>query len=427
MNKAKREQILKLLKSEVVPAIGCTEPVAVALAVAKACEILQSLPQKIVVYLSANVFKNAMGVGIPGTDMTGLFIAIALGAISGKSEYKLEVLRDITVDDVEAGKRMIEEKRIEIRLKEHIEEKLYIEACCETESEKSCAIIASQHANFVFLSHNDSVLLDKRQISSSDSAVEIPDLSLRTVYDFATTATFEEIRFILESGKMNKAIAEISLQGAYGHQLGRLLKEKFDKGFLRDSVYTRILSYTSAACDARMAGAKIPVMSNSGSGNQGISATLPVVIYAEENNKSEEELARALVLSHLTAIYIKIKLGRLAALCGCVVAATGSSCGITWLMGGSYEQICFAVKNMIANLTGMVCDGAKPSCSLKVTSGVSTAVFSALMAIENRYVTSVEGIIEDDIDRCINNLARIGSVGMNETDRLVLEIMTHKC
>lgn len=175
-----------------------------------------------------------------------------------------------------------------------------------------------------------------------------------------------------------------------------------------------------------MAGAMIPVMSNSGSGNQGITATLPVVVYAEDNHKSEEELIRALVLSHLTVIYIKQSLGRLSALCGCVVAATGSSCGITYLMGGNYEQITFAVQNMIANITGMICDGAKPSCALKLTSGVSTAVFSAILAMEHKCVSSVEGIIDDNVDRSIRNLTKIGSQGMNETDKLVLEIMTHK-
>ena len=195
---------------------------------------------------------------------------------------------------------------------------------------------------------------------------------------------------------------------------------------IADNTFTHILSYTSAACDARMAGAMIPVMSNSGSGNQGITATLPVVVYAEDNNKSEEELIRALVMSHLTVIYIKQSLGRLSALCGCVVAATGSSCGITYLMGGNYEQITYAVKNMIANITGMICDGAKPSCALKLTSGVSTAVLSAILAMENKCVTSVEGIIDDDVDQSIRNLTRIGSQGMNETDKLVLDIMTNK-
>ena len=199
-----------------------------------------------------------------------------------------------------------------------------------------------------------------------------------------------------------------------------------ERQVMGDSIFSHILSYTSAACDARMAGAMIPVMSNSGSGNQGIAATLPVAVYAEEIGADEERTIRALMLSHLTVIYIKQSLGRLSALCGCVVAATGSSCGITYLMGGGYDRVVAAVKNMIANLTGMICDGAKPSCSMKLTSGVSTAVLSAMMAMDGHCVTSVEGIIEEDVDRSIRNLTRIGRDGMCETDRMVLDIMTHK-
>ena len=270
-------------------------------------------------------------------------------------------------------------------------------------------------------------MLDKRTQSTQEADATNVELSLKKVYDFATTAPLEEIEFILEAKRLNKNAAERSFQGNFGHALGKTLQSsKSEQSVMGSNIFTHILSYTSAACDARMAGAMIPVMSNSGSGNQGIAATLPVVVYAEENHMSEEQLIRALILSHLTAIYIKQNLGRLSALCGCVVAATGSSCGITYLMGGSYQQVAFAVQNMIANLTGMICDGAKPSCALKLTSGVSTAVLSAILAMEGKCVTSVEGIIEDDVDRSIRNLTKIGSEGMNETDRLVLDIMTHK-
>lgn len=425
INDAERQQIIALVKREVVPAIGCTEPIAVALCVAKAAETLGVKPEKVSVWLSANILKNAMGVGIPGTGMIGLPIAIALGALIGKSEYQLEVLKDSVPEAVEAGKRFIDEKRISIALKPNIDEKLYIEVCCEAGSDRSTAIIAGGHTSFVYVSHNGDVLLDK-QTASAEEENTVPDLTLRKVYDFAMTAPLDEIRFILDTARLNKAAAEQSFTGNYGHGLGKMLRGTYEHKVMGDSVFSHILSYTSGACDARMAGAMIPVMSNSGSGNQGISATLPVVVYAEENGKSEEELIRALMLSHLTVIYIKESLGRLSALCGCVVAATGSSCGITWLMGGTYEQITYAVQNMIANLTGMICDGAKPSCALKVTTGVSTAVLSAIMAMENRCVTSVEGIIDQDVDQSIRNLTRIGSQGMNETDKLVLDIMTNK-
>lgn len=428
MNEQERKNIIALVKREVVPAIGCTEPMAVALCVAKAAEVLGKRPEKITALLSTNILKNAMGVGIPGTGgMIGLPIAIALGALVGKSDYQLEVLKDSTPEAVAEGKRFIDEHRIHISLKDGITEKLYVEVHCEADGEKAVAIIAGGHTNFVYVARNEHVLLDKQCAgSASDDDGETVDLTLRKVYDFATTAPLDEIRFILDTARLNKAAAEQSFKGDYGHGLGKMLRGNYEHKVMGDSVFSHILSYTSGACDARMAGAMIPVMSNSGSGNQGISATLPVVVYAEENGKSEEELIRALMLSHLTVIYIKQSLGRLSALCGCVVAATGSSCGITWLMGGSFEQICYAVQNMIANLTGMICDGAKPSCALKVTTGVSTAVLSAIMAMENRCVTSVEGIVDKDVDQSIRNLTKIGSQGMNETDRLVLDIMVNK-
>lgn len=427
LNRTEREEITALIKQEVVPAIGCTEPIAVSLCVAKAREALGEHPQHIEVKLSANILKNAMGVGIPGTDMIGLPIAIALGALVGKSEYQLEVLRDSTPEAVQAGKQMIEENRICISLKEGECDKLYIEVNCHANDNHSTAIISGGHTHFVFVSKNSDVLLDTHATSTNEHESNQVELNLRKVYDFATTTPLTEIDFILESAKINKNAAERSFEGDYGHGLGKTLRYgKLEKEVMGCNTFTRILSYTSGACDARMAGAMIPVMSNSGSGNQGIAATLPVVIYAEDHHHSQEELARALILSHLTVIYIKQHLGRLSALCGCVVAATGSSCGITMLMGGTYQQVSFAVQNMIANLTGMICDGAKPSCALKLSSGVSTAVLSAMLAMEQKCVSSVEGIIDDDVDRSIRNLTKIGAEGMNETDKLVLDIMTGK-
>ena len=426
ITETERKRIIDLIHQEVVQAIGCTEPIAVALCVAKATETLGTKPEKINVLLSANILKNAMGVGIPGTGMIGLPIAIALGALIGKSEYQLEVLKDSTPDVVEEGKRFIEEKRIHISLKENIEEKLYIEVCCEVGDDKATAVIAGGHTTFIYIERNGEVLFQKQHTASCEKEEECLELTLRKVYDFALNTPLDEISFIPETARLNKAAAERSFEGNYGHGLGKMLRGTYEHKVMGDSVFSHILSYTSGACDARMAGAMIPVMSNSASGNQGISATLPVLVFAEENDKSEEELIRALMLSHLTVIYIKQSLGRLSALCGCVVAATGSSCGITWLMGGTYDQVAYAVQNMIANLTGMICDGAKPSCALKVTTGVSTAVLSAIMAMENRCVTSVEGIIDEDVDQSIRNLTKIGSKGMNETDKLVLEIMTGK-
>ncbi|MCD8296566.1 MAG: L-serine ammonia-lyase, iron-sulfur-dependent, subunit alpha [Prevotella sp.] len=421
-----RKSIIDLIHRQVVPAIGCTEPIAVALCVSKARELLGSLPESIDIQLSANVLKNAMGVGIPGTGMIGLPIAVAIGALIGKSELGLEVLRYCDSAAVARGKEYISQDRINITLDENAPDKLYITVKCKTGSHEAEARIGGEHTNFIYLRKDSEVILDKPLHQTGDDEEEDIKLTLRKVYEFATQTDIEEIRFILEAKRLNEAAAADGLRDNYGHQLGKTMCSPLGKGIMGDGIFSKILSTTSCACDARMAGAMIPVMSNSGSGNQGICATMPVVVFAEENHNTEEETIRALIISNLTAIYIKQHLGSLSALCGCVVASTGSSCGITYLMGGSYEQISYAVKNMIANLTGMICDGAKPSCALKLTTGVSTAVMSAMLAIQNKHVTSMEGIIEDDVDKSIRNLTDIGRNGMDETDHFVLDIMTNK-
>lgn len=430
IDQATRERIIALVHKEVVPAIGCTEPMAVALCTARATEQLGCKPESIEALLSANILKNAMGVGIPGTGMTGLPIAIALGALVGKSDYQLEVLRDLTPETLKAGRQYIEEDRIHIDLKKGIREKLYIEIVVTAGERQATAVIAKGHTDFIYIADGrlDDTTLQELLPATATGAPESEDiqLNLKLVYDFATTAPLDEIRFILETRDYNMKASYEALKGNYGHNLGKSIDRPLAKGILGNSIYSHMIARTASACDARMGGAMIPVMSNSGSGNQGICATIPVCVYAQENENTEEELIRALMLSHLTAIYIKQSLGKLSALCGCVVASTGSSVGITYLMGGDYARCCASVKNMVANLTGMICDGAKPSCSLKLTSGVSTAILSALLAMEGKCVTSQEGIVDDDIDRSIHNLTAIGADAMNITDEMVLRIMTTK-
>lgn len=422
-----RERIISLVNKEVVPAIGCTEPMAVALCTAKAATTLGRRPERIEVFLSPNMLKNAMGVGIPGTGMIGLPIAVSLGALIGKPEYELEVLKDLTPATLEQGKRYINDADIDIKLKQGNVDKLYIEVVCRAGSDMAMAIISGSHTHFVYVERNGEVVLDSRGgHGGSDEEEDDIQLNFRLVYDFATTAPLDEISFILKTKEYNMKAAEESIKGNYGHCLGKTMDRPLSHGIFGDNIFSHILSRTASACDARMGGAMIPVMSNSGSGNQGICATNPVVVYAMENENTEEEMIRALMLSHLTAIYIKQSLGKLSALCGCVVASTGSSCGITYLMGGDYTRICNSVKNMVANLTGMICDGAKPSCALKISSGVSTALLSALLSMEGKCVTSAEGIVDDDVDKCIHNLTSIGADAMRATDDMVLDIMTHK-
>lgn len=430
IDKKTRERIIALIHQEVVPAIGCTEPACVALCTARATEKLGCRPEQIEARLSANIIKNAMGVGIPGTGMIGLPIAIALGALIGKSEYQLEVLKDLTPEALEEGKRFVAEDRILVELKKGIQEKLYVEVTCKARGKEATAIIAGGHTNFIEASLNPSEgeappNLPKREGLPTES--EGVALNMRLVYDFAMTAPLDEIRFIEETRTYNMNAAREALKGNYGHNLGKTIDRPLSKGIFGNSIFCHIISRTASACDARMGGAMIPVMSNSGSGNQGICATNPVCVYAKENENTEEELIRALTLSHLTAIYIKQSLGALSALCGCVVASIGSSCGITYLMGGDYDHICRSVKNMVANLTGMICDGAKPACSLKITSGVSTAVLSALLSMEGKCVSSAEGIVDESVDKSIQNLTAIGADGMGPTDEMVLNIMTSKC
>lgn len=434
LNNETRDSIIALIKRQVVPAIGCTEPIAVALCVAKATQLLGQTPEQVNLRLSANILKNAMGVGIPGTGMIGLPIAVALGALIGKPEKQLEVLCDCDKAAVERGKQFIAEGRVHVALEEDDPDKLYINALVTAGEHSAEARIKTHHTHFVKLAKDGEPVDTDHATGCGDMLAsnagsdepEDPLLTMRTVYDFAIETDVDDLRFILEAKRLNEAAAESGLRENYGHQLGKTMLSPLGRGIMGDSIFSKVLSVTSCACDARMAGAMVPVMSNSGSGNQGICTTVPVVVFAEENHNTEEELIRALIISNLTAIYIKQTLGALSALCGCVVASTGSSCGITYLMGGTYEQICYSVKNMIANLTGMICDGAKPSCALKLTSGVSTAMLSAMLAMQHKYVSSQEGIIDDDVDQSIHNLTAIGSRGMDQTDRFVLDIMTHK-
>ncbi|MBR6015528.1 MAG: serine dehydratase subunit alpha family protein, partial [Prevotella sp.] len=374
--------------------------------------------------LSGNILKNAMGVGIPGTGMIGLPIAVALGALIGKSAYQLEVLTDLSPEALEEGKRFVAENRIHIGVKPDCCDLLYIEITCEADGKSETAIIEGSHTNF----KSEGVRSEGVKGVEENCQLSIVNcqLSLRLVYDFAMETPVDELRFILKTRDLNMGAAREALKHNYGHNLGKTIERPLAKGIFGNSIFSHIIAKTAAACDARMGGAMIPVMSNSGSGNQGICATNPVAVYAEENENTEEELIRALTLSHLTAIYIKESLGRLSALCGCVVAGIGSSVGITYLMGGNFEHICRSVKNMIANLTGMICDGAKPSCSLKIASGVSTAVMSAVLSMEGKCVSSAEGIVDECVDKTIHNLTSIGADAMCETDRKVLNIMTNK-
>ena len=438
---ARQAEIIELIRKEVKPALGCTEPIAVALAVAKAMEIIEDKCEHtcsdwrmkegytLDIKVSGNILKNGMGVGIPGTGMVGLHIASALGAVCGRSEYGLEVLNDLDTDSIAQAKKMVEDNSVKIGLAE-TDLKLYVKATVLSDGHKASAVIANDHDNIVETSFDEEVLTSSKAeagVESKESKSTLDyKLTVKEIYEFASTVAYEDIEFILESRTLNLALAHEGLKGTYGLKVGYAIGLSENKEVFGGDFLCYAMSLTAAASDARMAGCTLAAMSNSGSGNQGITVTMPVIAYSLRYGTSDEELARALVLSHLVAIHIKGYLGKLSALCGCVIASTGSACGLVYLRGGDYEQICAAIKNMIGNITGMVCDGAKVGCAMKVASGVSSALQSAVLAREGICISEHDGIIEKDIEKTVQNLGRIGSIGMQNTDNMILDIMVRK-
>ena len=427
-------QITALVHREVVPATGCTEPAAVALTVAYAAAQTTAEPRSIEVLLSGNMLKNAMGVGIPGTGTFGIPIAIALGAILASPEKQLELLDSFTDEELHRAQKMVESGCIHIGLKEGDDiDRLYVEVLLtDTEGRVSTAVIQATHTGLTSLTYDGE---DRFVATNRTPCTKCPEqkteeetiaLNFDLVYEYALHAPLDKLDFIYEAAQLNKRASEFSFTHSYGHNLGKLINSDLGRRYLGDSPLTQMLAYTSSACDARMDGAPVTVMSNSGSGNQGISSMLPVLTFAEEQGADREKTTRAIMLSSLLVIYIKQLLGRLSCLCGMVVSGIGSACAITYLMGGTKEQSIGAVKNMIGNVSGMICDGAKPSCSLKASTGVSSALISALLSMQGHVVTATEGIVDDDIDICIANLADLGRDGMAQADLKVLKIMTSK-
>ena len=424
-----RKQLKEIMQQEVVLATGCTEPGAVALCVAKAVETLGCEPTSISLKLSKNVYKNAMGVGIPGTGMIGLPIAVAMAVTHGDSSRGLEVLT-IPTEQVEDAKRWLANNAdsISIGVKE-TSDKLYIECLVVSGQCSAVAVIAKRHTNFIFLKKDDAVLLDHKiglfqeqdydDDPKADNRQRL-ELTARMVYDYATTAPLDELQWLLDTVEYNAAASECGLAGM-GLHTGEILMEQA-RG---DMVHT-VVARTVAASDARMDGCTKPVYSNSGSGNQGITCTLPSYYYGKLKGCSDEQILRALTMNHLMSIYIKRGIGRLSALCGIVNATMGASAALTYLEGGGYDQVCYAMKNMINTLAGMVCDGAKPSCALKMSVGLYSAFVCAELAVHDRVVDRTDGLSESDIDCSIHNLGRLGKDGMNQTDDMILDIMTHK-
>ncbi|WGE89201.1 serine dehydratase subunit alpha family protein [Actinobacillus arthritidis] len=419
------QAILLTVQQEVVPALGCTEPVSLALASAVACQYLGLLPDRIEAKVSPNLMKNGMGVTVPGTGTVGLTMA-AIGAIGGDPNGGLEVLKHITAEQVELAKQMINEQKIEVSISdtEHI---LYSEATLFNADQQVKVRIVAHHTNVIYIEKNGELLFSKPCVVESENAENVfANLTAKDIYDFSLNVELEKISFIQQAAILNSALSQEGLNQDYGLHIGRTLQKQIGKGLISDDLLNRIVIETTAPSDARMGGANLPAMSNSGSGNQGITATMPVVVVARHLAASEAQLIRALFLSHLMAIYIHSKLPKLSALCAVTTAAMGSCAGVAWLLTGKFEAISMAISSMIGDISGIICDGAANSCAMKVSTSVSSSYKSILMALDNTQVTGNEGIVEHQIDRSINNLCAIASRSMQYTDRQVIEIMVSK-
>ncbi|EMT0559032.1 serine dehydratase subunit alpha family protein [Providencia stuartii] len=426
------QYFIHAVKQEVKPALGCTEPISLALA-AKAAACVGGTVTRVTAFVSPNLMKNGMGVTVPGTGMVGLPIAAALGAVGGDADAGLEVLKSASTSAIERSKNMLAQGLITVDIKHPCDDVIYSEATVFTDKGSATVVIAGTHTHVVKMIHNDTVIFDStQQMQQNESPVDyaadvtLPPVTAKAVYQFATQAPFEDIRFILEAAHLNDALSQEGLRHVYGLHIGKTLQSQRDRGLLSKDLMSEIMIRTSAASDARMGGAVLPAMSNSGSGNQGIAATMPVVVTADYLQSTEEQLARALMLSHLMAIYIHNQLPALSALCAATTAAMGAAAGIAWLLESRYEVVAMAISSMIGDVSGMICDGASNSCAMKVSTSASAAYKAVLMALDNSCVRGSDGIVSDDVDQSIANLCALATGSMRHTDVQIIEIMAAK-
>ncbi|MBU5307078.1 L-serine ammonia-lyase, iron-sulfur-dependent, subunit alpha [Clostridioides mangenotii] len=424
-----RAELIDMLKAEVKPAVGCTEPVALALACAKAKELLGEEVLENEMLVSPNIYKNGMGVGIPGSKRAGLKIAAAMGIIGGHSENGLSVLETLTSEEVEESETYMDNNPISVS-PAVTKEKVFIQVILKGKEHSAKVKIRTKHDNFTFLERDGEVLLNnevdrKIQATSTDTEVKLMDtVTIKELIENVEKIDFKDIEFLLDGVKMNEEMASIGLDQKVGIGVGYGIKKSIEEGLLNDDLINHAMMLTAGASDARMAGIKMPVMSSNGSGNHGLTAILPIVAYNDKFPQTDEKLARALAISHLVTGFIKNFTGRLSAVCGCGVAAsTGAAAGLSWLMDSTQDQIEGAIENMIADLSGMICDGAKPGCALKLSSAASAAMQNAIIAKQDCLVPSQNGIVGSTVEESIKNLGRVSDKGMSVTDEVILNVM----
>lgn len=422
MEKQQYKELVDLLYSELVPALGCTEPIAIAYAAAKARQVLGAMPEHINITCSGNIIKNVKGVLVPNSGgMKGVGAAAVLGTVGGNADLALEVLSEVTEDDIEKTKQLLAEGFFTCKLQEGVEN-LYIVASVKGEGHTASVTIVNRHTTIAEMTKDGQIIYQLSKYSDEKKEKEEKKtwtLTMKGILDFAENVDLDKVRPVLDSQmEMNTAIAKEGLSNVYGAQVGRTLLDCYP-----EDVRTRARAYAAAGSDARMGGCSLPVVINSGSGNQGMTVSLPVLQYAEKWGVSDEKTYRALIISNLTAIHLKHYIGSLSAFCGAVTAACAAGCAITYLGGGTYQQICNTIINTLANVGGIVCDGAKASCAAKIASAVDAAILAHQMSMMGRSFQGGDGILQEDIEDTIKSIGYMGRVGMKETDIEILKIM----
>lgn len=419
MDKSLYQNYVRILNNELVPALGCTEPIAIAYAAAKARAVLGEFPDSVEMCCSGNIIKNVMGVTVPNSGgLRGIDVAATLGVVGGNADKALEVLEQVSGEDIERTRKLVSEGYCRCTLQEGVEN-LYIVARVKKGEHFAEVTIINRHTLITRIVKDGEVLFEHKASEKSPDYVDKSLLTVRDILTFANEVEIDDIRDAIASQiALNSAISDEGMENRYGAEVGRTLLEVYG-----DDVKVRARARAAAGSDARMGGCSMPVVINSGSGNQGMTVSLPVIEYAKELDVPEERLYRALVVSNLIAIHQKKYIGSLSAYCGAVSAACGAGAAITYLFGGTLEEIGLTIVNTIGNVGGIVCDGAKSSCAAKIASSVEAAILAHYMAIKHHSFQPGEGIVQDDVEGTIKSMGYIGRVGMKTTDTEILNIM----
>ncbi|URT72789.1 serine dehydratase subunit alpha family protein [Cytobacillus firmus] len=422
-----KHKILRILEKELVVALGCTEPVAIALAAATAKSHAKGEIKELCLKASGNIIKNAKSVGIPGMSSYGLDFAAAIGAVAGDPARKLEVLEGVGPEDELLALKLIKEGKV-TSLQAESPKRLYIETVLKTDIHTSRVVISDNHSNITLIEVDGEVIYQGgcENIGIQSEEDELIALTIDEIYEWVLSAEISSLSLVKKSIELNRIIGMEGLSGEYGLKVGKTIKRNVEMGILSDDIATAAMSLAAAGSDARMAGSTLPVMANTGSGNQGIAVTLPVVAAADRLKVTNEKMIRAVALSHLITIHIKSKFGRLSALCGVTAAGMGASAAIVYLLDGQLHQIKAAIQNTIGNVSGMICDGAKAGCAMKVSTCSNVAVQSALLALNDQEIKSTDGFIHDDVEKSIESFCKLGNEGTRHTDELILKLMMEK-